>query len=66
MGRINALADAEAVVTLKRPWTRGHYRYVPYISHMAQNCQTTHQGRRWEREGGVGLGVGVKVDDLNM
>lgn len=25
---VNALADAEAVVALKRPWTKGHFRYV--------------------------------------
>lgn len=24
--RANALADAEVVVTLKRPWTKGHFR----------------------------------------
>jgi translocation protein SEC72 len=25
-----ALADAEAVVILKRPWTKGHFRHVPF------------------------------------
>lgn len=28
MSRANALADAEAVIVLKRPWTKGHFRYV--------------------------------------
>lgn len=25
-GRVNALTDAEAVIALKRPWTKGHFR----------------------------------------
>jgi translocation protein SEC72 len=25
---VNALADADAVISLKRPWTKGHFRYV--------------------------------------
>lgn len=29
----NALADAEAVIALKRPWTKGHFRWVSQLVH---------------------------------